>query len=825
MCCESQDTVSATPSHTIFATSTGSTDTLDPSGWLYTLAPIENFIRISSVEISSLWGGQSLGFPYTGCPYISCNLPASTAAGAVYASSVAYLFATTTIITSGSANPASTATTSTGETSSERTTVEVDPVTAKPTASTPVSSESDASGITPPDTSSTVVQQLPSSPSTAQQATMSNVVQPSLSAPSPVHQDTTQPLTSTGTQASSPPISSGASTDQTVGGQSSESGTSERPSTPTNPEPHTQTSTQNALSLTPDESSVGQNGGGQVSEAKPSAGLSTPTSTNLPAQSSFEESPSTVQSAPSQTQTPGAVGPTYSSTGQFVTSSFTLVLVSSAAPGEALSTTTLVFVTRPSETALQAGSSSTVPQTSNAVIGTASSTNLGQLSTLSATALPQDTASSKQVVSGPSVPNNGGDSFTSNARSTESVAAIVVGGSTIAPDASSQYIVSGQSLLPGSSITLVQGSSTAVIALPTDQSEVASSLVITGNTLSPTATTSAVPIVIGSNTITPDASSAYVISGQTLAAGSEITLVSGTSSAVVALRTSNSQTYLVVGTSSVLSEQTAARKSYVPIIVGTNTIQPDASSNYVISGQTLSLGSKITLVSGSSTAIIALQISNSQTYLVIGASISALPEQTASQGSIQIPVFTIGSSTVTPNSASEYVVASQTLHPGAAITVSGSVISLASHATEIVIGTSTQTAAYQQGLGGYILSALGATSTTPKSPASDGSTIAFTKSSGFPSSSASGGISLASGLDSVLSPASGTSSVSSMAVISTSSSGASQQGSTSDEVRGSITSTLSNSAPQATSTSNAVRLRSAGVGLVVFLCVVAFVVM
>ena len=147
VCCESQDTSSATPSHTIFATPTGSTNIIDPSGWLYTLINIDNINRISAVEISSLWGGQSIGFPYTGCPYVSCNLPATTVAGAVYASSVAYLFATTTITTSGptSASPSPATSTSSEHTSaplsaiassaatpSEHTTVEVDPIAAKP---------------------------------------------------------------------------------------------------------------------------------------------------------------------------------------------------------------------------------------------------------------------------------------------------------------------------------------------------------------------------------------------------------------------------------------------------------------------------------------------------------------------------------------------------------------------------------------------------------------------------------------------------------------------------------------------------------------------
>jgi hypothetical protein len=846
VCCESQDTSSATPSHTIFATPTGSTNTIDPSGWLYTLINVENVHRIGSVEISSLWAGDSIGFPYTGCPYVSCNLPATTVAGAVYASSVAYLFATTTITTSGpTSSPLSTAT-PTGSTSSEHTTVEVDPIAAKPTGSIQASSGSFGSEVNPSTIGATVIQPPASAPDSAQQATTQSsttetpAVQSTPSAPSVSQQATTQPLLSTETRQSQ--------------------------------------TTQAALPSAPSESPSGESVGEKASGSVPSAIISTHATSNPPAQTPAPESPSTFQSPSSTPATPVAFEPNTPSIAQLVTTSFTLVLVSSVASGEASSTTTLVLVTRPPGTTLQVGISSVDSQASNAVVVTESPTNPGQ-TTISSAALPQDTASSQQFESGSSDKVNGGDSPTTKASSTGTVAAIVIGGSTIAPDASSQYIVSGQSLLSGSSITLVQGSSTAVISLPTDQPEGASSpvapIVVGSSTITPDAssnyvisgqtlaagskitlvsesssavialqtsgshtylvvgssssllpeqipiTRSAVPIVVGTDTIQPDASSNYIISGQTLAAGSEITLVSGSSSAVIALQTSDSKTYLVVGSStSVLPEQETATRSAVPIVVGTNTIQPDASSNYIISGQTLAAGSEVTLVSGSSTAIVALKTSNSRTYLVIGTLTSMLPEQTASEGDIQPPAFTIGSSVITPNSASEYVIASQTLRPGAAITVSGSIISLASHATEIVIGTSTQTAAYNQGFGGYVWSALGGGSMlTSSETASGGSSVSSAPSTGSPRPQTNGVASLtsgssASGADSVLTSASGTSSVFGTDIVSSSPSGTS----TNAGGRGpSVTSTPTNSGAQTTSTSGAAQLRSIGFGLAALL--------
>lgn len=421
--------------------------------------------------------------------------------------------------------------------------------------------------------------------------------------------------------------------------------------------------------------------------------------------------------------------------------------MSSVGSGEASSTTTtFIFVAGPPETTSIVSTSSVNSQTFTSVVGTELPTIPESFTSSSAATLSQYTASSQRLVPGSSVQGNAGGYPTANTSSTENVAAIVVGGSTIASDASSQYMVSGQSLLLGSSITLVQGSSTAVLALPTGQPYVASSLVVTAITPIPTAT-------------------------------------SGT----------------------------------IPIMIGSNFIMPDASSRYIISGQTLTAGSKIILLSESSTAIVALKASNSQTFLIVETSTSMLSEQTASPGLKQQPAFTIGSSVVTPNSASEYVIASQTLRPGAAITVSGSVISLTSHATAIVIGTNTQTAAYQQGLGRYIWSALGALSTVAETSASG----ATTTSPGSPKTS---GLS-ASDTDSVLSSASGTSSLPSTNIITPSISGATQQGSTITGGTGSSgTSASSSPGTQATSTSGSAQSRSVGIGLAVLLLFVTLIV-
>lgn len=64
------------------------------------------------------------------------------------------------------------------------------------------------------------------------------------------------------------------------------------------------------------------------------------------------------------------------------------------------------------------------------------------------------------------------------------------------------------------------------------------------------------------------------------------------------------------------------------------------------------------------------------------------------------PVITIGSQVFTENSASQFVVDGQTLSPGGVVTVSGSIISLAPSASDIVIGGSTILLSSPSGAGG-----------------------------------------------------------------------------------------------------------------------------
>ncbi|KAH0058832.1 hypothetical protein KCU72_g2664, partial [Aureobasidium melanogenum] len=49
------------------------TNQLDPTGWLYSLAPVED-VNVTSNQIYSLWGNRSIVLPYTGCHFAPCNV-------------------------------------------------------------------------------------------------------------------------------------------------------------------------------------------------------------------------------------------------------------------------------------------------------------------------------------------------------------------------------------------------------------------------------------------------------------------------------------------------------------------------------------------------------------------------------------------------------------------------------------------------------------------------------------------------------------------------------------------------------------------------------
>lgn len=114
----------------------------------------------------------------------------------------------------------------------------------------------------------------------------------------------------------------------------------------------------------------------------------------------------------------------------------------------------------------------------------------------------------------------------------------------------------------------------------------------------------------------------------------------------------------------------------LPILtIGNSAITPNSNSNYVVAGQTLVPNGSPLTVSGTTYSL----APHAAAIVVNGATTPIyVPSQT--------PVLTIGSSVITANSKSEYIIASQTLAPaGPPITISGTTFSLAPLGSAIVI--------------------------------------------------------------------------------------------------------------------------------------------
>lgn len=233
---------------------------------------------------------------------------------------------------------------------------------------------------------------------------------------------------------------------------------------------------------------------------------------------------------------------------------------------------------------------------------------------------------------------------------------------TASSAATFEYIIDDQTLTPGGSIS--------VLGTKIHLASSASDIIIGSQTvqLHPLAPLPQ-PIIIGGQTLTAQSDrSDYIIDDQTLTPGRTIT-VSGTP---IYLAPSASE--VVVG-SQTIKLQPLTPYSH-PIIIGGQplTYQSDRSG-YIINGQTLQPGSQAVTIAG--TPVI---LAPSLSVLIVGGS-STIPLITA------LPTLTIAGKTIVPNSASEYIIDGQTLKPGSpAITVSGTVISLAPSASALVVG-------------------------------------------------------------------------------------------------------------------------------------------
>ncbi|MCJ1227851.1 hypothetical protein MMC12_004510 [Toensbergia leucococca] len=257
------------------------------------------------------------------------------------------------------------------------------------------------------------------------------------------------------------------------------------------------------------------------------------------------------------------------------------------------------------------------------------------------------------------------------------ISALTIGGTIITPNAAGKYVVGSQTLAPGSPITL-SGTTISVAAS-------GSAIVINGvtSTLQPSPSA----LTIGGTIITPNAAGQYVVGSQTLTPGSAITV----SDTTISLAASGSA-IVVNGVTSTPQPAPSA------LTIAGTTVTPNAAGQYVVGSQTLTPGSAIT-VSGTT-----ISLAPSGSAVIINGVTSNLYATPS--------LLAIAGLTLTPTSGSKYIVGSQTLSPGEAITVSGTVVSLAPGASDIVVGGSTQVLqSHSQGLGGLIYSGLGGSAT------------------------------------------------------------------------------------------------------------------
>jgi uncharacterized protein YodC (DUF2158 family) len=221
------------------------------------------------------------------------------------------------------------------------------------------------------------------------------------------------------------------------------------------------------------------------------------------------------------------------------------------------------------------------------------------------------------------------------------------------------------------------------------------------------------PIIIGTSTASVNSDGNFMIGTHALQPTDSPYVLQGTTYAL-----DSSKTALVVNGVSTHAVDTAQHVSDVPqaatLTINGVIVTPDPASNYIVETQTLKPGGPAIMMSGTR-----ISLASGAAAVVVGSETSVLsaimsthavgPAHHTSDNP-QPATLTINGITVTANSASNYVVETQTLKPGGpAITVSGTRISLASNAATVVVGSQTSALSEPSktmGTGDYVWSGL-----------------------------------------------------------------------------------------------------------------------
>ncbi|KAL8705568.1 MAG: hypothetical protein Q9201_001308 [Fulgogasparrea decipioides] len=195
-------------------------------------------------------------------------------------------------------------------------------------------------------------------------------------------------------------------------------------------------------------------------------------------------------------------------------------------------------------------------------------------------------------------------------------------------------------------------------------------------------------ITVAGKIVTGNAASQYIIGSQTLTAGAPGITIDGTPVSLQPLATA-----LVIGSS---TKPLPGSQTQDTITLGSLGFARGPGSDLAIGTQTITPGAPAVTVSGTP---ISLAVSGSA--VVIGD--STFPVFTPTSKPV---VLEINGTSFTETSGSEFVVGSQTLLPGGpAITINGTVVSLAPAATGVVVGSQTAALVTSQATGDIIVSA------------------------------------------------------------------------------------------------------------------------
>lgn len=188
--------------------------------------------------------------------------------------------------------------------------------------------------------------------------------------------------------------------------------------------------------------------------------------------------------------------------------------------------------------------------------------------------------------------------------------------------------------------------------------------------------TAAPVILVGGSTVTANSAGQYSVGpGATLAPGGGVVIVSGTTYSIAA----SGSAVVANGVT-----QQADPASTIPfVVVAGSTIPQNSAGQYVV-------GSSATIAAGNSAIVIegtTYSVATSGSALVV----NGVTELPASLSAVWAPDFVVAGSTLTPNSAGQYIVNSQTLAAGSSsVVVDGTTYSVATSGSAIVVNGVTE---------------------------------------------------------------------------------------------------------------------------------------